>query len=94
MNNNNKAIEHNKLLMPNEFDFSNLGFSKTDLLKLANWKMPFGKYTGWALIDLPEAYLFWFQKKGFPDGELGELLKFCLDLKIEGLDGLIKKLRE
>lgn len=69
-----------------------LGFSKEHLLKLATWKMPFGKYSGRALIELPEEYLFWFQKKGFPSGELGDLLKLCLDLKIEGLDSLIRPL--
>jgi len=74
-------------------DFSEIGFSQEDLLKLAKWKIPFGKYAGSAIIDLPEEYLFWFQRKGFPEGELGELLKFCLDLKIEGLDGLIKNLK-
>lgn len=52
-----------------------------------------GKYAGHVLIDLPEAYLFWFQKQEFPDGELGELMKFCLDLKIEGLDQVIKPLK-
>ena len=70
-----------------------INFSREDLLKLAQWKMPFGKYSGTVLIDLPEEYLFWFEKKGFPGGELGELLKFCLDLKIEGLDALIKKIK-
>ena len=78
---------------PSDFDTSVIGFSQEDLLKLARMKMPFGKYAGRALIDLPEAYLFWFEKNDFPAGELGELLKFCLDLKIEGLDGLIKKLK-
>ena len=80
--------------MPPENNFTGIGFSQDHLLKLANWKMPFGKYAGQVLIDLPEEYLFWFQRKGFPTGELGELLKFCLDLKIEGLDGLVKKLKE
>jgi uncharacterized protein (DUF3820 family) len=70
-----------------------LGFNHEHLLKLADWKMPFGKYAGTPLIDLPEEYLFWFQKNEFPKGELGELLKFCLDLKIEGLDSLIKPLK-
>lgn len=74
--------------------FSNLGFSQEHLLKLARWQMPFGKYAGRVLIDLPEEYLFWFEKNGFPSGELGELLKFCLDLKIEGLDLLIKPLKQ
>ena len=74
-------------------DHLNLGFSQDDLLKLAEWKMPFGKYTGQVLIDLPEEYLFWFQKKGFPSGELGKLLKLCLVLKIDGLDHLVKKIK-
>ncbi len=70
-----------------------LGFSQEDLIKLARWQMPFGKYAGRALIDLPEAYLFWFQKNEFPDGELGELMKLCLALKIEGLDSLVRPLK-
>jgi len=72
---------------------NDIHFTEEHLLKLAHWKMPFGKYQGQALIDLPEEYLFWFQRKGFPEGQLGELMKFCLDLKIEGLDGLIKPLK-
>ena len=43
-------------------------FDKEDLLKLARWNMPFGKYKDRPLIDLPEAYLLWFREKGFPDG--------------------------
>lgn len=74
-------------------DIPDLGFSQEHLIKLARWQMPFGKYAGSVLIDLPEEYLFWFQKKGFPTGELGELLKFCLDLKIEGLDAIVKPLK-
>lgn len=71
-----------------------LGFSQADLIKLATWKMPFGKYAGRVLIDLPEAYLFWFRKEQFPDGELGELMKLCLELKIEGLDSLLRPLKK
>ncbi|MBF9003516.1 MULTISPECIES: DUF3820 family protein [Vibrio] len=66
---------------------------KENILKLARMKMPFGKYAGRCLIDLPEAYLLWFDKKGFPEGELGELLKLCLALKIEGLDSVVKPLK-
>lgn len=69
-------------------------FPKEKLLKLAHWQMPFGKYQSRVLIDLPEEYLFWFQKKGFPQGELGELMALALDLKIEGLDSVIKPLKQ
>ena len=80
----------------NDYDdvYAHLGFSKDDLVKLARWEMPFGKYAGRALVDLPEEYLFWFQKHEFPNGELGELMKLCLDLKIEGLDSLIRPLKK
>ena len=73
--------------------YQHLGFSKADLIKLARWQMPFGKYAGRVLVDLPEEYLFWFKKSEFPKGELGELMKLCLELKIEGLDTLIKPLK-
>lgn len=78
----------------NEDPFEGIGFTKADLQKLASWTMPFGKYVGKVLIDLPEEYLFWFQKKGFPNGELGTLMQLCLELKIEGLDLLIKPLKQ
>ena len=73
--------------------FAQLGFSKDDLIKLAKWEMPFGKYQHTRLIDLPEEYLFWFNKRSFPNGELGWLMALCLELKIEGLDSLIKPLK-
>ncbi|CAG9295329.1 DUF3820 family protein [Celerinatantimonas diazotrophica] len=67
--------------------------SKENLVKLARVKMPFGKYAGRFLIDLPDEYLLWFEKKGFPEGELGQLMQLCLELKIEGLDSLVKPLK-
>lgn len=66
---------------------------KANLLKLARIQMPFGKYAGRVLIDLPEEYLLWFEKKGYPDGELGQLLQLCLALKVEGLDEVVKPLK-
>ncbi len=67
---------------------------KENLIKLARMPMPFGKYAGRMLIDLPEEYLLWFQNKAeFPKGELGDLLKLCLALKVEGLDSLVKPLK-
>jgi len=63
------------------------------MIKLSHYKMPFGKYKGCLLIDLPEPYVIWFSNKGFPDGELGELLAIVLEIKINGLEYLFQPLR-
>ncbi|KEQ19108.1 DUF3820 family protein [Endozoicomonas numazuensis] len=68
-------------------------FEKEDLLKLARMPMPFGKYSGRVLIDLPEEYLLWFARKGFPEGELGRLLQLALEIHIHGLTEIIKPLK-
>ncbi|AWK83372.1 DUF3820 family protein [Photobacterium damselae subsp. damselae] len=68
-------------------------FNKGHLVKLANTKMPFGKYSGRVIIDLPEEYLLWFQKKGFPEGELGLLMALALEFRVEGLESVIRPLR-
>lgn len=62
------------------------------LLELVGWRMPFGKYAGRALIDLPQAYLVWFSQKGFPRGRLGEALELCLVVKHNGLEGMVRAL--
>lgn len=64
-----------------------------DLEKLATTPMPFGKYQGIALIDLPETYVVWFHTKGFPKGELGQLLGLLYEIKLNGLEHLVHKLR-
>lgn len=69
-------------------------FSKEDLPTLATQRMPFGKYKGRPLIDLPEAYLLWFEAKGFPQGELGRLLQLALEIKRNGLAYLIQPLKQ
>jgi uncharacterized protein len=66
----------------------------SDLIKLANFKMPFGKYKGRALIDLPEPYVVWFHAQGFPDGELGGLLAQLYEIKLNGLEYLITPLKD
>lgn len=68
-------------------------FEKEELLKLAQVKMPFGKYSGYVIIDLPEPYLLWFQQKGFPNGQLGTLMQLALELKVNGLEKLIEPLK-
>jgi uncharacterized protein len=62
------------------------------LLELANYRMPFGKYRGRLLIDLPEAYLVWFSQKGFPEGKLGMLLESALSVRMNGLEHLVRPL--
>ncbi|MBV1923922.1 MAG: DUF3820 family protein [Flavobacteriaceae bacterium] len=62
------------------------------LIELANYKMPFGKYKGQFLVNIPEAYYVWFQQKGFPEGKLGNMMREMNEIKINGLEPLIKKL--
>lgn len=64
------------------------------LIKIANMKMPFGKYQGLALMDLPEPYLVWFSNQGFPKGELGHLLQSIFEIKVNGLEYLLEPLRK
>ena len=59
-----------------------------DLIKIANNKMPFGRYAGRTLVDLPEAYVNWFNNNGYPDGELGRLLALLYEVKVNGLEYL------
>lgn len=63
------------------------------LLKLVRYRMPFGKYVNWLLIDLPEPYVVWFAGKGFPAGELGEMLAIVHEIKVNGLESLFDPLR-
>ena len=63
------------------------------MLELARMKMPFGKYKGRLLIDLPEPYVVWFHQKGFPEGKLGEMLQTIYEVKVNGLEYLFKPLR-
>ncbi len=67
-----------------------MGPDPTVLYKLANMRMPFGRYKGRALIDLPEPYVVWFHGQGLPSGELGRLLEQLYDIKLNGLEHLIR----
>ncbi len=66
---------------------------KTFLIKLAHTKMPFGKYEGRYLIDLPEHYVVWYHNKGFPKGKLGEMLETVYTLKVNGLEELVRNIQ-
>ncbi|RFN57721.1 DUF3820 family protein [Marixanthomonas ophiurae] len=62
------------------------------LEELANYKMPFGKYKDQYLVNIPEPYYVWFKQKGFPQGKLGGLMQEMYEIKLNGLEGLLKKL--
>ena len=63
------------------------------LIKLANARMPYGKYKGKYLIDLPEHYIVWYRNKGFPAGKFGELLHLTYEIQLNGLEDMVRKLR-
>lgn len=56
--------------------------------------MPFGKYKDVIIADLPEFYLVWYRQKGFPKGKLGVLLETMYEIKLNGLEYLLKPLRK
>jgi uncharacterized protein (DUF3820 family) len=64
------------------------------LTNLVSMKMPFGKYKGTLLCDLPISYLEWFHREGFPKGKLGMLLGTMYEIKINGLEKLLQPLRK
>jgi uncharacterized protein len=70
----------NKFIQPDDEAF----------IALATAKMPFGKYKGSRLVDLPERYIVWFSQNGFPKGKLGEMLQMVYEIKLNGLEYLFK----
>lgn len=64
------------------------------LIALASARMPFGKYQGRLLIDLPEPYVVWFANHGFPEGRLGQMLRTVYEIKVNGLEYLFEPLRQ
>lgn len=63
------------------------------LIKLAQTKMPYGKYEGKYLIDLPEYYIVWLNNNRLPKGKLGEQLKLICELKLNGLEEIVRTIR-
>lgn len=69
-----------------------LGPAPAHLIRLANYRMPFGKYKGSYLVNIPEPYYVWFKQKGFPKGTVGNLLHEMYEIKLNGLEDLIRPL--
>lgn len=63
-------------------------FDHAKLLELAAARMPFGKYRGRLLVELPEPYVVWFAGQGFPPGKLGDMLRTVYEIKVNGLEYL------
>ena len=67
---------------------------RKELLELAHYRMPFGKYKGRYLVDLPLSYLIWFNQKGFPPGKLGNFLNLMLTIKDNELESMIRRIQK
>ncbi|ACN17105.1 conserved hypothetical protein [Desulforapulum autotrophicum HRM2] len=63
------------------------------LIKIARTPMPFGRYKDIPLVDLPEPYVVWFAQQGFPQGELGNMLRMVHEIKVNGLEYLFEPLK-
>lgn len=72
---------------------NNLLSDKAYLVKLAHTKMPYGLYKGRDLINLPEHYIVWYNNKGFPKGQLGDMLKLVYELQLNGLEDLVRNIK-
>lgn len=71
------------------------GFTDPNVLNiLVSMRMPFGKYKGRVVCDLPVEYLEWFARKGFPPGKMGMLLSTVYEIKLNGLEYLLAPLRK
>lgn len=70
------------------------GIGTEILTELVTVRMPYGKYKNRLLCDLPEPYLAWFQRKGFPAGRIGILLSVLYEIKLNGLEYLLKPIRK
>jgi uncharacterized protein len=64
------------------------------LVDLVTVRMPFGKFKDYVLCDLPERYLVWYHQKGFPPGKIGMLLASLYEIKLNGLEYLLKQIRK
>ena len=63
------------------------------LIALVTTKMPFGKFKGRLICDLPEFYLVWYRNKGFPTGKLGQLMATMYEIRLNGLEDILRPIR-
>ena len=70
---------------------ADLGDSE-ELIRIVNQVLPFGRYQGRRLIELPEPYLVWFHNQGFPEGQLGRRMAVMYEIKVNGLEKMLAPL--
>ncbi len=75
-------------------DVQPIGPNPLLLLQLIEVRMPFGKYKGTILCNLPVSYLEWFNRKGFPAGKLGIQLQTIYEIKLNGLEYMLNNLKK
>lgn len=88
-----KFSERASIVPPEDISGKESDLLQEQLIELAGYRMPFGKYKGCRLVDLPEPYVVWFAQQGFPRGKLGELLAVVYEIKVNGLEYLFEPLR-
>jgi hypothetical protein len=64
------------------------------LIDVSKMRMPFGKYKGRYLIDLPEHYIVWYKTKGFPNGKLGKQMELVYELQLNGLEDMLREINK
>ena len=79
--------------MAGELMEPDLSFDHKAFLELVEMRMPFGKHQGMRLIDLPEPYVVWLARQGFPPGKLGQMLGVVYEIKVNGLEHLFDSFR-
>lgn len=84
----------NRDALPNKEGSEGISFQPENLQRLLTMAMPYGKYKGRLIADLPGQYLNWFAREGFPSGELGRLLALMQELDHNGLSPLLDPLRK
>ncbi len=68
-------------------------YDSTFMIKLVQARMPFGKYQGRFITDLPVHYLEWFSREGFPNGDLGQYLSTMYEVKMNGIEKVLEPIK-
>lgn len=74
--------------------FETIPYDRDFLIRMVQFKMPFGQYVGRYVTNLPVHYLEWFERQGFPSGQLGQYLATMYEIKINGLDEILRPIKK